>query len=335
MKRIWRGNFDCEYRMQAQDRPLTRSRTLELVNARFASRLLPLTAAGDMLWVPEWPHLSIEEQQDLSALCQKQQVQLETASTARELPSAGWRLDPWGWNNEMRELATLKGWEIHAPSQRLVAWTNSRRTSAQYELEYDIGPPGLGVCTSADELQQILRSCTPNVKWVLKAEFGMSGRERIMGTGSDLSSQQVAWTESRFAAGHALVWEPWLASVGEMSFHYELSQAGEVRFCGVTDLFSDARGQYLRNDAIPVAQWNELRKLWPQSWKVTGEFASSAAQAGYFGPLSIDSMRYADSAGCIHERPLQDVNARWTMGRCILEQFLKSDDSTAGSSNDE
>jgi hypothetical protein len=39
---------------------------------------------------------------------------------------------------------------------------------------------------------------------------------------------------------------------------------------------------------------------------------------GYFGPLGIDAMRYRAADGSIRLRSLQDINARWTMGRLSL-----------------
>ncbi|OYW15327.1 MAG: hypothetical protein B7Z55_15100, partial [Planctomycetales bacterium 12-60-4] len=40
--------------------------------------------------------------------------------------------------------------------------------------------------------------------------------------------------------------------------------------------------------------------------------------AGYFGPVGIDAMWYRDANGKLACRPLQDINARWTMGRLAL-----------------
>src|SRR5262249_53438740 len=42
-------------------------------------------------------------------------------------------------------------------------------------------------------------------------------------------------------------------------------------------------------------------------------------EKGYFGPLGIDAMQYRDGSGQIRVRPLQDLNARHTMGRLALE----------------
>jgi hypothetical protein len=46
--------------------------------------------------------------------------------------------------------------------------------------------------------------------------------------------------------------------------------------------------------------------------------AGTLQRLGYFGPLGIDAMRYRDDTGEIRLRPLQDLNARCTMGRLAL-----------------
>ena len=46
--------------------------------------------------------------------------------------------------------------------------------------------------------------------------------------------------------------------------------------------------------------------------------AHSVQQLGYFGPLGIDAMLYETPDGQRRWRPLQDINARWTMGRVAL-----------------
>jgi hypothetical protein len=59
-----------------------------------------------------------------------------------------------------------------------------------------------------------------------------------------------------------------------------------------------------------------------ESWQPAVEVASRVAHVlqrrGYFGPLGIDAMQYRDAAGQTRLRALQDLNARYTMGRLAL-----------------
>jgi hypothetical protein len=46
--------------------------------------------------------------------------------------------------------------------------------------------------------------------------------------------------------------------------------------------------------------------------------ATRLQKLGYFGPLGVDAMQYRDDAGRGRLRRLQDINARYTMGRLAL-----------------
>lgn len=66
--------------------------------------------------------------------------------------------------------------------------------------------------------------------------------------------------------------------------------------------------------------WSSERvpTIWREAIEATRLVAQRVAAAGYFGPLGIDVMRYRDAAGQERLRPLQDLNARFTMGRLAL-----------------
>ena len=58
----------------------------------------------------------------------------------------------------------------------------------------------------------------------------------------------------------------------------------------------------------------------------TGHRVARALQEiGYFGPLGIDAARYRTADGLERLRPIQDINARYTMGRIALgfQRLLK------------
>jgi hypothetical protein len=78
----------------------------------------------------------------------------------------------------------------------------------------------------------------------------------------------------------------------------------------------DARGQY-------AGSWfsSRIESEQPHLTKaiaVATRAAGALQSQGYFGPLGIDAMIYRDEAGIAQVRPLQDINARWTMGRLSL-----------------
>jgi hypothetical protein len=71
------------------------------------------------------------------------------------------------------------------------------------------------------------------------------------------------------------------------------------------------RGSRFAREAAGDERWSDAIE--------TGLRAANVLQErGYFGPLGIDSLRYRDFAGDVRTRPLQDINARWTMGGIAL-----------------
>ncbi len=110
--------------------------------------------------------------------------------------------------------------------------------------------------------------------------------------------------------------EPWLERIQEAGVQWELF-GGErpPELQGVTPLISDERGQYRGSVFRPI---EEELAIWEESVAVSRRAADCIADAGYFGPLGIDAMLYRDGEGGVRHRPLQDINARWTMGRISL-----------------
>ena len=65
----------------------------------------------------------------------------------------------------------------------------------------------------------------------------------------------------------------------------------------------------------PAAEWETD---WSEAVRICQIAAKRIQSLGYFGPLGIDAAWYRDSDGRLKLRPLQDINARWTMGRLSL-----------------
>jgi hypothetical protein len=59
-------------------------------------------------------------------------------------------------------------------------------------------------------------------------------------------------------------------------------------------------------------------EAWQPAVDIGMHVALTLQRLGYFGPLGIDAMQNRDDAGEIRLRPLQDLNARYTMGRLAL-----------------
>ncbi|TWT63760.1 hypothetical protein Pan54_45180 [Rubinisphaera italica] len=328
MRRLFRPNFEFEHQLAAGNSPWQLPKKLAQVNARWAHRVIPLMSPDDYLWLPEIDLLDDESRRRLTSECAQQGVTPLETFDGMQSASAEVELISWGWSQAMTQLATKNGWTFSAPLLETVEWINSRGTSFQFEEKWNIAPAGCRVIHSLTDLKEIVAAQDETANWLVKAEFSMSSRERLMGRGRTLTGNDQNWAEHRLIKGQALYFEPWLDRVAEMSIHFQIDTNRSVKRLGCTHLHTDAHGRYLGNVAVAKNEEAEFIRQWQVSYEQTSAFAEEAASRGYFGPLSIDAMRYRISDGTLLERPLQDINGRFTMGRCELERALSTGELT-------
>ncbi len=319
---VFHGNFEFEHEL-AEGVRFQLPRKLQRINAVWASRLIPLMAPEDALFVPGWNLLNEAEKGTLTELCSGRLL----LTAPRSLDEGYTEFAPWGWTESMVQLAGTLGLSVSSPPLETVRWINARGTSSELEQTFNVALSSSRTIDSIEELEEHLRSFDSSARWVVKAEFGMSGRERILGRGTNLQLVDQRWLQRRLAGASRVYFEPWLTRLEEMSFHYDITCEGAVRFLGATRLQCDDCGRYQSNQAVDFDRDPELQEKWSLSRTTTEACANIAAEQGYFGPLSIDSMRYQQVDHSVRERPLQDVNGRWTMGRCELERALRRESS--------
>ena len=322
MPRLFLGNFDFEHRMADPTRQLPAK--LERINAELASSWLAIAEDGDYLWTPQPIEASFFEQAVRDGL-----PRVFPVVSFDDVP-----LDvecvPWGWTDDVRRLCDKHGWLRNDPPHEAVRAGNSRRFSAALEREWLCGLDCAGEATSLHEIERLIALHGSESRWVVKAEFGMSGRERILGCGSPTEADQN-WIAKRLASDGVVFFEPWVERRAEVGIQIDIPREGDPQLIGVVPMLVDERGQY-------AGSWFAPREDPPWassilSWRVATDVALRAAKRlqvlGYFGPLGIDAMRYRAADGSIRSRPLQDINARWTMGRLSvgLRRLLQSDEA--------
>jgi hypothetical protein len=117
------------------------------------------------------------------------------------------------------------------------------------------------------------------------------------------------------STGQALFLEPWVECVAEAGIQWTIPRKGAPVLEGVVPLLTAPSGQYrgsrFRSDG-------DVAGAWAEAVAAGRGVAIKLQEMGYFGPLGIDAARYRDAAGDVRLRPVQDVNARWTMGRLAL-----------------
>jgi hypothetical protein len=318
MPRVFLGNFDFEH---------------ELTNGPDRSRpgsagrpVIPQDAPGSDL---AWAWTAIAEADDTILTCGEispgefgDLVRLglpiprfvELSAHVDGIGSA--QFVPWGWTPLISAFGKSCGWKCLAPPADIISRVNSRAFRFLLEEQWQIGPAGTALVTSTDELCQVLANCGDwSHGWLLKANFGMSGREALRGRGAVLDDAGRNWAIKRLRTSGPIVVEPLVERIDEAGIQIEIPEAGQPELVGITPLLVDRAGVYRRSRFGSPA--SELTP-WQPAVEVALRAAREIQRLGYFGPLGIDAMQYRDPAGQIRLRPLQDLNARYTMGRLAL-----------------
>jgi hypothetical protein len=245
----------------------------------------------------------------LNKLCERWNAILSLLPGCEEAslqPGKGKTFIPWGVTPRVEELAEPESF----PPAELVKSINDKRFSHALEVEFGCSLAFARVVKSVAELDAAVESCP--FDWVLKHPLGVGGRERVTGKGGRGYAEARRWAESRFMEGWSLVFEPWAYERQEFSFHYLVEPDGKVEFLGQCGLVSDESGAF-RGNRVSPGQIPEKSFL-----SITERAVDRLAQLGYWGPVSIDSFKGKLGDSPV-ERPLMEINARYSFGRLALE----------------
>jgi hypothetical protein len=316
MPRLFVGNFDFDHRFAFGGGPLPKA--VERINADWSPIWAAVADDGDAVWRSATLDSAIFDQLADLGLPRLRPVR-DPAECLNIQEVIFWGENDWAADFARRWRLP---WTGNDPA--VVRHVNSRRFKLALEQRLGVALSGSRLATTITELAQAIaafpaaspglpdRPALPN--WVLKTEYGGAGREVRFGTGS-LSAADIAWAKNRFCRRLAITVEPRLELVEEAGMQFTVLRDGGVTFEGVTPLLTRSGGGYLgscyRDDPALQARWHEAIAIGQKT-------AEAVAAEGYFGPLGIDAMRYRAADGTIRLRPLQDLNARWTMGRIAL-----------------
>lgn len=328
MPRLFVGNFQFEHELAEGTR--RQSAALDELESRLALNWVALANQGDLIYIPPTrnsnPELQIEAREVFArAFLDLTGIEPQIISRLREIRDVSRvELVPWGWTSSMERLGLEYQWECSLPPLAVVRKINSRVFRWLIEQQLQIALPGSAMLSSVDQLEAHLQICGECPRgWVLKANFGMSGRERILGRTRELTDSMRHWITRRSVQSGPMIFEPWLERIDECGIQWDVPQHGPPELIGVLPLITDNtgayRGSYLAQQYAQIPEWQEAIEY-------SRQVATIVQQEGYFGPLGTDAMRYRDSSGKTRVRPLQDLNGRYTMGRLAwgLMKFLKS-----------
>lgn len=305
------SNFEFEHRLA--DDGWNAPAALIRRNAELSLAWLCAARSGDWLWQPDGSAIEL--------IGGESPDQWSIGQTVRD-----WRtiespmvIEPWGWSRSWHGEASARHGESALPSWEVVRLVNGRDYRAQLEWSLFPDSPGAPVIVSdVDELGAVLEEMGTARGWVVKSRWGMSGRQQRRGSG--MPDERVRdWIAERIRREGAVVVEPWLRIVAEGGAQWLLPPEGEPVWLGLTELEVDQRGQ-------PRGCWTAAKphSLWTDDWhakvrEATRRVAQRVQADGYSGPLGIDVALIAEDGAEPRLRSLQDLNARWTMGRLALE----------------
>jgi hypothetical protein len=322
---LFLGNCDFEHHLGPAG-PRVLPAQIQRRNSEMAFCLVPLAQPGDCVWTRELPEPTFGQHLESVGLADVRFVR-----DAADIPG-GAVLVPWGWCKPVQDWAAKKAWVRDAPDLDVVARANSRECSSALEAEWGVGIPGTQTIRTLRDLDRALSAAASLRRGaVIKANFGMSARERILVRRSALRPQDVQWARRRLNRTEPLFFEPWVEAIVEFGCQFSIPRSEPPLLEGITGLLTDAQGTY-RGSLLPSGVEASPADLIPASvLEIVERAARRIQQSGYFGPLGIDAMQYRTSSGEVRWRPLQDINARLTMGRVALgmRRLLKPGEQAA------
>ncbi|MEZ6044604.1 MAG: hypothetical protein R3C11_03280 [Planctomycetaceae bacterium] len=178
------------------------------------------------------------------------------------------------------------------------------------------------VVRSQAELESALGQFTSEEAWLLKMEFSMSGRDRLTGTGSQLTEAQSGWVRKRLKSDQPLILEKRLEGLQELGAQFGIPSSGTPVFSGLVPMLTDTTGRYAGSWLLDPQQ---LIDGWQTTLNQLENVCLKLQQSGYFGRVGIDVMQYRSADGRLKMRLYQDVNARFTMGylTCWWRRYLQ------------
>lgn len=322
MPRLFFGNFEFEHELSRESASAARPAPPALARAHrpavghagaeLAWAWLAVAEADDFIMTPaEMNHDDFAALAEIGLPLPRFVHRLRQIVAARDVEFV-----PWGWSYSVATFARLHGWTCRNPPLDTVFRANSRAFRFELERQMRISLPGAALITSLADLENILNEQLAKPHgWLLKANFGMSGREALRGRGTNLDEKTRNWAQKRLERVGPIVFEPIVECVAEAGIQLDIPHSGPPEVVGVTPLLADRTGAY-RGSRFGCPA-NELR-VWRPAVKASLLAARALQRLGYYGPLGTDAMQYRDVDGQLRLRPLQDVNARYTMGRLAL-----------------
>jgi uncharacterized ferritin-like protein (DUF455 family) len=241
------------------------------------------------------------------------------------------RACPWGWapdsvaefaELQCRDVADWEPWrELHSK-----AWSTELLDALLDTGAWpDDGALRGKVAQGIEAAESAIAGFSGDV--LLKAPMAAAGRnqQRVIG---ELRSSQRRWMEGILRDQDALVVEPLLDKVLDLSVLLRISQSGAVKVAGWTRFETDDMGRYrgsrvtrptdgLSSEVLRFLYAGGAQHLRKRLYALGNWVGKRLATAGYHGPAGIDLLVYRGKSG-LAIKPIVEVNPRFTMGHVAL-----------------
>jgi hypothetical protein len=215
---------------------------------------------------------------------------------------------PFGWNREAEELNVAYSVPSIHPSLEAVRRVNGRRFAAALESEVVGDDEVLGVFTSVEEVEACLSNRPVGEDgWIIKAEHGNAGLGNRRLRARALGEADRGAIARLLAEDRCVLLERWRPRVLDLSSIFEIDARGNVVGLRIHEVVNTADGAFIgaifERDSATVAPWRGALT------RAVSAVADRLAEAGYFGPVCLDSFVWESGAG-LQLRAVVDVNAR-------------------------
>lgn len=216
-------------------------------------------------------------------------------------------LAPFAYLPYTEEAAKAWGIRLHQPSLETVRKVNAKTYSSMLKRSLGLANPGL-IVASAAELEQEGRKLLAGGTFLVKDDFGVSGKGNLHITSMQMLERIVAYLGQQERKGKRVcfILEPFLEKEQDFSCQFVISEAGEVEIVSV-QLLANSSFSY-RESLLPDPGFMEMleEKGYFSLMKAVGR---QLWADGYFGDVCVDSMTLRD--GSLEE--IVEINARRSM----------------------
>jgi hypothetical protein len=204
------------------------------------------------------------------------------------------------------------------PSVDVVKKVNSKIFSHMLSKELFINTKG-EVVNSADELGYVGRRFLKDTDFIIKDEFGVSGKGNILVKTEKILESIVRYISKQEKKGKETIFllEPVLNSQSDFSCQFDINPKGELQLMSIQKMQNNG----FAFSGIQTAEEDFFRIIDKKEYlKQVELIAKKLYKEGYFGPVCLDSMLLQDGSVV----PIIEINARKSMGLInhFLDQFL-------------